>query len=113
MESVFSESHHSEHRAPEHRALNPTSKRASVLRVFLERGERGLNCFEAVRLAHDYVLRTTVSELYRYNGIEFKKRYEQVPGHAGSTADCVRYSLTPQGADKARELLGEVLREAA
>lgn len=90
------------------KALNHKSKRAAVLRVFLERGAAGLNCFEAVRLAHDYVLRTTVSECKRYHGIDFLKRFEQVPGHAGGSVDCVRYSLSPDGTEKALELLGEV-----
>lgn len=93
--------------------LNPNTKRAAVLRCFLERGQRGLNCFEAVRLARDYVLRTTVSEIRRYHGIEFAKRFEQVPGFNGSRVDCVRYSLTTEGAAKAREILGDELREAA
>lgn len=87
------------------RKLNPRTKRASVLRTFLERGSLGLNCFDAVRIAHDYVLRTTVSELTRYNGITFHKRYEQVPGFAGSKVECVRYSLTPEGEARARLLL--------
>ncbi len=94
--------------APQDKPLNPKSKRAAVLRVLLDRGAAGLNCFEAVRLAHDYVLRTTVSECWRYHGISFAKRYEQVPGHGGSKVDCVRYSLTPEGAAKVRDLLGEV-----
>lgn len=85
--------------------LNSKSKRAAVLRCFLERGSAGLNCFEAVRLAHDYVLRTTVSECKRYHGIDFQKRYEQVPGHGGGLIECVRYVLTPDGAAKVRELL--------
>lgn len=95
------------------RKLSPDTKRAAVLRVFLDRGERGLNCFEAVRVAHDYVLRTTVSECVRYHGIEFAKRFEAVAGHNGSTVDCVRYSLTSKGAAKVRELLGETLAVAA
>lgn len=94
---------------PPLKPLGPDTKRAAVLRVFLERGERGLNCFEAVRLAHDYILRTTVSECSRVHGIEFAKRFESVPGHAGSKVDCVRYSLTPEGAARVRELLGESL----
>jgi hypothetical protein len=89
----------------ESKPLNPKSKRAAVLRVFLERGSAGLNCFEAVTLAHDYVLRTTVSECKSYHGIEFLKRFEQVPGHAGSKVECVRYWLSPEGEAKARELL--------
>jgi hypothetical protein len=91
--------------SPQYKPLNPKSKRAAVLRCFLERGEAGLNCFEAVRLCHDFVLRTTVSECKRYHGIEFQKSFEQVPGYAGSTVDCVRYVLTPAGAAKVRELL--------
>lgn len=98
--------------APAKAKLNHDTKRAAVLRVFLERGERGLNCFEAVPLAHDYVLRTTVSECARYHGIEFAKRFECVPGHAGSRVDCVRYSLTAGGVERARELLGESLEAA-
>jgi len=99
--------------AEQDKPLNPRSKRANVLRVFLERGAAGLNCFESVRLAHDYVLRTTVSECKRYHGIEFLKRYEQVPGHADSKVDCVRYSLSPRGVARVRELLGESLLAAA
>lgn len=89
------------------KALSPKSKRASVLRCFLERGAAGLNCFEAVRLAHDYVLRTTVSECKRFHGIEFRKRYEAVPNFAGGQTDCVRYWLSPEGEAIARDLLGE------
>lgn len=92
--------------------LNHDTKRAAVLRVFLARGELGMNCFQAVSMAHDYVLRTTVSELMRYHGIEFAKRFECVPGHAGSKVDCVRYTLTAGGAERARELLGESLEAA-
>ena len=91
---------------PDYRPLELGSKRAAVLRVFIDRGSLGLNCFEATRLAHDYVLRTSVSQLARYHGVEFVKRYEQVPGHAGSTVDCVRYSLSDRGLIRARELLG-------
>lgn len=91
------------------KTLRPQSKRASLLRVFLERGERGLNCFEAVREAHDYVLRSSISDFRRSFGIEFTRRYETVPGHNGGRVDCVRYSLTPDSAAKARELLGNLL----
>jgi len=88
------------------RPLELGSKRAAVLRIFLDRGAAGMNCFEAVRLAHDYVLRTTVSQLKRYHGVAFHKVYEQRPGHAGSVVDVVRYRLTPEGAAMARFLLG-------
>jgi hypothetical protein len=95
------------------RPLKPNSKRANVVRVFVERGDAGMNCFEAVRIAHDYVLRTTVSECARYHGITFLKTYEQVPGFGGSAIDCVRYVLTPEGAAKARELLSAVESKTA
>lgn len=97
---------------PSFKPLDPDTKRAGVLRVFYQRGQRGLNCFEAVPLAHDYVLRTTVSECARYHGIGFAKRFESVPGHAGSRVDCVRYTLTAEGAARVRELLGASLEAA-
>lgn len=43
-----------------HITISPRTKTAAILRLFIQRGERGLNCFESVRLAHDYVLRSTV-----------------------------------------------------
>lgn len=98
---------------PPAKPLNPDTKCAAVLRVFLERGERGLNCFEAVREAHDYVLRSTVSKCSRHHGIQFAKRFEKVPGHAGSNIDCIRYSLTAESAGRVRELLGERMELAA
>jgi hypothetical protein len=91
--------------AAQSKHINPHSKRAHVLRVFLERGDRGLSCFEAVELARDYVLRTSVSEIRRFHGIEFHKQYEHFQNAGGSRTDYVRYSLTPEGAAKARELL--------
>jgi len=89
------------------RPLKARTKAASVLRILLERGDLGLNCFEAVRLAHDYVLRTTVSNLQIQYGVTFERRYEQVSGYAGSTVDCVRYSLTAHGRERAAQVLAE------
>lgn len=86
--------------------LNPGTKRAAILRAFLEVGADGMNCFTAALRYGDFVLRTTVSECSRYHGIAFHKRFEQVPGRNGSKVECVRYSLTPEGATKTRELLG-------
>lgn len=85
--------------------INPKSKRAHVLRCFLQRGSRGLSCFEAVDLCRDYVLRTSVSELVRFHGIGFTKRYEHFTNSGGSRTDYVRYALTAEGAQRARELL--------
>lgn len=86
--------------------LNPNTKRAGVLRTFIERGEHGLNCFEAVRLAHDYVLRSTFSDLKRDYGLEFLRKWEQIPGHNGSRVECVRYWLAPDCARRVQEMLG-------
>lgn len=88
--------------------LTPGTKRAQILRAFLARGEAGLNCFQAALQHHDFVLRTTVSDLARGYGISFDKRHEKVPALGGTkSAECVRYSLTADGARKARALLGE------
>lgn len=88
------------------RKVRPQSKKAGVLRVFLQRGEQGLDCFQAVTLARDFVLRTTVSELKRYDGIEFNKERKTFKNAGGTTTDYVKYSLTAEGVTKARELLG-------
>lgn len=87
--------------------LNPKSKRAAMLRAFLEVGSEGMNCFTAALRFGDFVLRTTVSEMTRDDGIRFIKKFEQVPGRNGSKVDCVRYVLSPDGEAKARELLSE------
>lgn len=86
--------------------ISPRTKAAAVLKVFLDRGEHGLTCFEAVRLAHDYVLRSTVSNLQIQHGLVFQRRNERVPGHAGSVVDCTRYWLDEKGRQRAAELLG-------
>lgn len=85
--------------------LDPRTKRAAMVRAFLEVGPEGLNCFQAALRYGDFVLRTTCSELTRYHGVTFTKKFEQVPGRNGSRVDCVRYALTDEGAARARELL--------
>lgn len=82
--------------------LNYNTKKASMLRLFINLGERGLNCFEAANSHHDYVLRTTVSDLQRDFGIEFSRKYEQVPNAFKTTTDCMRYWL--DDANKAKAL---------
>lgn len=85
--------------------LSPSSKKAKVLRVFLERGDLGLTCFQAVDLARDFVLRTTVSEIRRDLGIEFHKAPHSFENSGGSVTTCTRYWLTAEGAAKTRDLL--------
>ena len=75
------------------RKIKYNTKKASMLRLFTNLGERGLNCFEAANNHHDYVLRTTVSDLHRDYGIEFSRKYEQVPNAFGTVTDCMRYWL--------------------
>jgi hypothetical protein len=82
------------------------TKKANILRLFTLLGKRGLNCFEAANSHHDYVLRTTVSELQRDYGLEFARKYEQVPNVFGTTTDCMRYWLDDVNKAKALEILG-------
>lgn len=85
--------------------LNPNTKRAAVLRTFLRRGEHGLNCFQAVSECHDYVLRSSVSDLQRQYGLTFRRQWEQVTGYQNSKVDCMRYWLAPESVALARDLV--------
>lgn len=76
-----------------------------MLRLFISLGKRGLNCFEAANKHHDYVLRTTVSDLQRDYGLEFSRKYEQVPNAFKSTTDYMRYCLDELNIAKALALL--------
>jgi hypothetical protein len=71
--------------------LHSNTKRAAVVRTLIERGEQGLNCFESVRLCHDYVLRSTISDLQRGYGLTIRRKLERVPGHNNSTVEVMRY----------------------
>lgn len=82
------------------------TKKASMLRLFIRLGDRGLNCFESANSHHDYVLRTTVSDLQRDYGLEFSRRWEQVPNAFGTTTDCMRYWLDDTNKAKALTILG-------
>ncbi len=85
--------------------IKQSTKKASMLRLFIELGERGLNCFEAANNHHDYVLRSTVSELQKDYGLEFSRKHESVPNSFGKTTSCVRYWLDSFNASKARLLI--------
>jgi hypothetical protein len=91
--------------SPQYKPLNPKSKRAAVLRCFLERGDLGLTCFQAVELVRDYVLRTTVSEISREHRVEFHKEPHSFTNSSGSVTTCTKYRLTLEGAARAREIL--------
>ena len=82
------------------------TKKASMLRLFINLGERGLQCFEAANSHHDYVLRTTVSDLQIDYGLEFSRKWEKVPNAFGTSTDCVRYWLDVVNKAKALAILG-------
>jgi hypothetical protein len=85
--------------------IDRNTKKASMLKLFVDLGERGLNCFEAANRHHDYVLRTTVSDLHRDYGIEFDRKHEKVPNAFGKKTSCVRYWLDSSNTSKAKLLL--------
>ncbi len=82
------------------------TKKEAILKTFTELGTRGMNCFEAANKYHDYVLRTTVSEIHRDHGIEFNRQREQVPNAFGKLTSCARYWLDDGNINKALAVLG-------
>lgn len=76
-----------------------------MIKAFIYAGERGLNCFEAVKL-HDYILRTTVSDLQKSCGLKFSRKWETVPNAFGKKTDCKRYWLDDDNIKIAKELIG-------
>lgn len=81
------------------------TKKTSMIKAFIYAGERGLNCFEAVKL-HDYILRTTVSDLQKSCGLKFSRKWETVPNAFGNLTDCVRYWLDDENIKIANALIG-------
>lgn len=84
------------------------TKKEAMLKKFIALGRYGMNCFEAANRHHDYVLRTTVSDLHRDYGLEFTREWEKVPNAFGKTTDCKRYWLDDSNIDKALAVLGNV-----
>lgn len=76
-----------------------------VVASALARGER-FTCFDAVRRFHDFVARSTVSELANRFGVEIERTPKTLPGHAGSVIHCVEYHATEDGAKRLARLLG-------
>ena len=91
------------------------TKIAAILKRFIELGDKGMNCFEAANYYHDYVLRTTVSDLDRDYGLLFLRSYEKVPNAFGTLTDCVRYWLDEANMAKAIAILAgtDAIREVA
>jgi hypothetical protein len=88
------------------RKPHSNTKKASVIKRFVELGDRGMTCFDAANKYHDYVLRSTVSGIQRDFGIEFRKEWTKVPNSFGTLTDCVRYWLDEGNRAKAINLFG-------
>lgn len=86
--------------------LKQFTKKEAMLKNFITLGRKGINCFQAANRYHDYILRTTVSDLHRDYGIEFSREWEKVPNAFGKTTDCVRYWLDDSNINKALAVLG-------
>lgn len=87
------------------------TKKSSIINKFVELGDRGMTCFDAANRYHDYVLRSTVSDIQRDFGLSFKREWVKVPNSFGKMTDCMRYWLDDVNRQKAVKLLsrGEVL----
>lgn len=85
--------------------LSKNTKKFDMIEAFIDAGEHGLNCFEAVKL-HDYILRTTVSDLQKSCGLKFSRKWESVPNAFGKKTDCVRYWLDETNIQIALAILG-------
>jgi hypothetical protein len=77
-----------------------------MLDLFIEKAEEGLNCFEAANYHHDYVLRTTVSDIQRKYGLVFSRKMESVSNAFGGKTECKRYWLDDVNRGKAQQILG-------
>lgn len=84
--------------------LKPGTKIYNVAAA-LARGER-LDCFQAVSRYHDYVLRSTISEIANRFGVSIDRMPKTVPGHGGSVVNCIEYTASEEGAKQLARLLG-------
>lgn len=85
--------------------LRAGTKRARIVERFIALGEAGMNCFEAANRYGEYVLRSTVSDLWRDFGLWFERVPESVPNQFGTKTECVRYFLRGEQIERASELL--------
>jgi len=85
-------------------SIRPRTKLQCVA-VALCRGER-LDCFMAVRRFHDYVLRSTISELEHRYGVHIHRVTKVVPGFTGKPIHCAEYWVDEEGAKQLAQLLG-------
>jgi hypothetical protein len=71
----------------------PPFKIEIALRLFIERGQQGMNTLEANALFGDTALHSTVSDATNKHGVKFKHQPESVRNRAGSISRFTRYSL--------------------
>ena len=83
-----------------------STKKDTMIKAFIRLGNHGMNCFEAANFNHDYVLRTTISDLQKSCGLKFERKWESVPNAFGKKTDCVRYWLDESNIKKALAILG-------
>ncbi len=83
------------------------TKKTSILKKFIELGDKGMNCFDAANRYHDYVLRSTVSDIHRDFGIEFAREWTKVPNSFGKHTNCMKYWLDEKNKAKATNFLSQ------
>ena len=81
------------------------TKKAAILKKFIELGDKGMDCFAAANRYHDYVLRSTVSDIQRDFGIQFAREWIKVPNSFGKHTDCMKYWLDETNKAKAINFL--------
>jgi hypothetical protein len=82
--------------------MKPPKKWERVLAALLE--GRSYNRFEAERDLSDHCLHSTIASI-EAKGVPVSRRFESVPGYAGSQTKCCRYWLDPKNFAAARILL--------
>ena len=86
--------------------IRPNSKIGCVLQTMMERGQRGITCFDAVFECHDFVLRSTISDMKRRYGLRINSVPHTVPNRFGGITPCALYTLPASEYAKAAALLG-------
>jgi hypothetical protein len=85
---------------------NQSTKKYNMIKAFIGLGNQGMNCFEAAIFNHDYILRTTISDLQKSCGLKFERKWESVPNSFGKKTECVRYWLDESNTKKALTIIG-------
>lgn len=70
------------------------TKESRVFEALMRGGS--FNLFEAEKLLHEHVLRTTIATLQQKHHITISRKYETVRGYMGSPTRCCRYWIEPE-----------------